>query len=145
MQPHAFIVGAVTGDHVIIEIFDYENKSAQDKVQANLLKAAFSVSAGSWGGSHKHVAFSTGEIRDFREQLEKVVKDTNNQARFEPLESYLILKITGDAQGHIEVSGVAFDRPEGLNAIAFNWPLEVSALRPLVEQLKNIEKVFPTV
>ena len=141
----AFTVGSRASDYVTIEVLGYDDAKADDKVRANWLRAAVVVSAGAWSGRLVQVAFTTREFMHFKEQVQALIKHGKGQASFEPMESYLILRLSADGTGRLEISGVAFDRPDGHNALAFNWGEDSALLKPLLERLKDIEHAFPVV
>jgi hypothetical protein len=101
------------------------------------------VSAGVWSGRVRDAYITTTEITEFREQLEQVIDGQRVDAQLEPMEPHLVLKLALEENGRVEVSGVAFDEPEGVNAIVFNWEIEAKALKGVLKQLKEIEGKYP--
>lgn len=145
MNFQTFIVGRVGADHVAVDVLGYERAASSDPFESNWLRAEISVSAGQWHGKIAKAFFTTHEIQHFRVELEKLAKGSIPFAELNPMEHNLILKLSGDGQGNLEVSGVAFDNPGGFNALAFNWVLDTSCLPELVRQLKELEKTFPII
>jgi hypothetical protein len=139
----SFVVGALEANHVAVKIFGYEAPLEAEAKDANWLSAEIRVSAGSWSGRVRDAFITTAEIRAFRENAEKFVAGAVTEANFEPMEPHLILKLSADSGERVQVSGVAFDQPEGVNAIAFNWQVEPAQLHLLVKQLKSVEEEFP--
>ncbi len=143
MNYQTFIVGRVGSDHVAVDVLGYEKAGSSHPFESNWLRAEVSVSAGGWQGKIPKAFFTTQEVQHFRLALEKLLKEPKGTAELNPMEHNLILKLSGDGQGNLEVSGVAFDNPGGFNALAFNWLLDQSCLPELIRQLKELEKTFP--
>jgi hypothetical protein len=143
MPNRTFVVGALEGNHVAITIFGYENPQAVDAADANWLSAEIAVSAGGWSGRVRNAYFSTAEIAEFRDQVDRLAGGRQSEANLEPMEPHLILKLASEASGKLQVSGVAFDQPDGVNALAFNWLADFRQLKALSKQLADIEKAYP--
>jgi hypothetical protein len=144
MPYKSFVIGALEGDHVAVKVFGYEYPEIQEDAEAsNWLCAEISVSAGVWGGRVRDAYISTRELAALREQVQRLASGDSQEANFEPMEPHLILKLATEGHGKIEVSGVAFDEPEGVNAIAFNWLMDPKQLKSLLHQLREIEGDYP--
>jgi hypothetical protein len=143
MPNKSFVIGSLEHDHVAVKVFGYEYPLIQDPEDANWLCVEISVSAGAWNGRVRDAFVTTAEVKSLHDQLEELVGGKRNEAMFEPMEPHLIIKIATETDGRIEVSGVAFDRPEGVNAIAFNWLVDLKQLKTLLHQLRDLEKEYP--
>jgi hypothetical protein len=142
MPNKTFVIGALEGNYVALKIFGYEHPQGSESTEVNWLAAELSVSAGGWGGRVRDASLTTGEVRDFRMQVEELVAGKRDEAHLEPIEPHLVLKLAAEGD-KVEVSGVAFDRPHGVNAIAFNWIIDQKHLKSLVKQLHEVEGEFP--
>src|SRR4051812_35745790 len=116
MPNKSFIIGALTGNHVAIKIFGYDVPQESEPNEVNWLCAELSVSAGAWAGRVRQAYVTTSEVREFREQVEQLAAGQSTLAHLEPMEPHLVLKLASEPNGRVEVSGVAFDEPEGVNA-----------------------------
>ena len=143
MPNKSFVIGVLEGNHVAVTVFGYESPQAVEAADANWLSAEIAVSAGAWNGRIRNAYFTTAEIADFRDQAERLASGKELEANLEPMEPYLILKLATEASGKLQVSGVAFDQPDGVNAVAFNWLADFKQLKALAKQLDEIEKAFP--
>jgi hypothetical protein len=143
MPNKSFVIGALEGNHVAIKIFGYEHPQAAEHSEANWLSAELNVWAGVWGGKVRDASLTTSEVRDFRLQVEELAAGKRDEAHLEPIEPHLVLKLASEGDGRVEVSGVAFDQPQGVNAIAFNWIMEHKLLKVLARQLHEVEDEYP--
>jgi hypothetical protein len=143
MPSKSFVIGALEGNYVAVKVFGYEAPKADEAKDANWLCAEISVSAGAWSGRVRDAFVTTAEIARFRDQLEILIQGKSKEAHFEPMEPHLILKISAEPGGKVQVSGVAFDEPEGVNALAFNWLADPKQLKNVVKQISEIESEFP--
>jgi hypothetical protein len=143
MSNKSFVIGALEGNYVAIKIFGYEHPQSAEHSEANWLSAELRVAAGVWGGRVRDASLTTSEVRDFRLQVEELAEEKRDEAHLEPIEPHLVLKLASEGDGRVEVSGVAFDQPQGVNAIAFNWIMDHKALQALARQLREVEEEFP--
>ena len=143
MNTKSILIGLAAGDHLAVDVMGYEYEKAGDRQDLNWLKSDLAVQAGTWSGKVRKAFFTTTELRRFREDVEALVRTKKGEARLEPMEPYVALKLSGDGTGVLEVSGVAFDSVGGVNALAFNWTEDIASAEDLVRQLKIVEKAFP--
>lgn len=144
MPNKSFIIGAKSANHVSIKVFGYEVPQHAAANELNWLCVELDVSAGAWSGRVRDAYVTTIEVKEFREQVEQLMAGQRAEAHLEPMEPHLVLKLASEPNGRVEVSGVAFDEPEGVNAIAFNWEIDLKDLKGLSKQLKDIEAAYPT-
>ena len=144
MPNKSFTVGALASNHVSVKVFGYEVPQDSAASERNWLCAELSVSAGAWSGRVREAYVTASEVREFREQVEELMAGKRAEAQLEPMEPHLVLKLAAEANGRVEVSGVAFDEPEGVNAIAFNWEIDLKDLKNLSRQLRDIEGAWPS-
>jgi hypothetical protein len=142
MQSPSFVIGALDGNHLNFKVFGYESPLENKGHDANWLSVELSVAAGCWTGRVRNAFLTTQEVHILRERLDDLLKDKVTELSFEPMEPHVVLKLVKDGN-HIEASGVAFDNPEGVNAIAFNWMVDNKQLKSLQGQLREVESAFP--
>ncbi len=119
--------------------------TSTDSDDGNWLSSRITVSAGVWAGSFD-AHLRAEEFAAFRQQCERLYEALRGTAVFHPLEPWLLLTLTGDAKGHIELAGEAIDHVGWGNQLSFKYlELDQSFLPPLIAQLREVEKNFPVV
>jgi hypothetical protein len=114
------LIGMKSGDHVLIE--------PNPKVVSGGFQAEITVRCGPWNGRYT-AHFMVGELNKFGKDVEHVYNNEKCAAALKPLDPYLVMTLTGDGHGHIEVSGEARQKPGIKTGLEFHFEMEQEELK----------------
>jgi len=123
-----------------IEFLQYESNHDWDK---NWVKTKLTIKGGNFSGQYTG-EIMTVEFEKFKQEISQLYDNLKGTARFNDIEGYLDLKISGDGLGHFEVNVAACDKP-GIfgNKLKFSMTFDQTEINELIRQLDSIVKEFP--
>jgi hypothetical protein len=128
----AIVIGKPGADHIEIAV------SGRHPVEP-WLTGTLRVSAGPWR-AEIGASFYKGELRQFATEIEKLHRELIGSAHFSPMEPTLVLKLTGDGKGHIEVSAKAQDlRSSNAASLMFTLELDQTELLAIAAALRSAD------
>ena len=84
------------------------------------------------------------ELKDLREQLQRLYRDQEGEASFTTMENWVEVSFHRDALGHVQVSGELFDSPGRMgNSVRFRIALDQTYLPPIIDALETAETSWP--
>jgi hypothetical protein len=132
-MPEEILFGNKGGDYVAIRPVQY---GREDWVAAEVR-----IACGGWSGSLK-TSFMKGELGSLAEQLGTLQEDLSAAVEFEPLESYIKLRFSGDGKGHIHVQGEAYSKFSIDTQLSFAFDIDQTYLRSIVNSLLGVESAW---
>jgi hypothetical protein len=142
-------IGQSKREFVELSVLRRTHPTLKDFWDGNWLTCRVSIKAGAWSGSFE-ANLRAEEFESLRNQLEKLYGKVKGEAvfdaRFEPLEPWINLKLRGDGVGHIIVEGEAVDHLGWGNSLRFRLAeLDQTFLPDVISQVKEVEAAFPVV
>lgn len=125
-----------------LELIKYDSDLDWDK---NWVKTNVTVKGGKFSGQYSG-DFMTVDFAKFKQELSLLYNNLKGTAKFNDLEGYLELKITGDGIGHFGVDVKACDHP-GIYAseLTFTMGFDQTVIKDLINQLDIITQQFPII
>lgn len=80
-----------------------------------------------------------GELRRFAEEVRQLHRTLVGTASLNPIEPNIVMTLTGDGKGHVKVEGVARNRFETRNSLAFDFEIDQTFLVGLAEGLEKAD------
>jgi len=135
-------IGSPTGEHVSIEVLSYQYPDLTDVDDGNWLFSQISVRAGMWQGSVQ-ATLRTEDFPEFYRQIKELYQNPVSTAKYETLEGWLNLTLSGDRFGHINIEGSALDAPGIGNELRFHFQIDQSYLPAILASLEALEAEYP--
>lgn len=138
------LIGRQGADHVALSVVSRPYADAGDDWDVDWLVAPVEISVGSFRGSIRTL-LRASELQRFRLALEELDKTAKGQAKFESIETWLMLSLAATTLGALEVSGEVLDQPGMGNRLRF-WlrsDLAIADVRGWIRSLKAIEAAYP--
>jgi hypothetical protein len=129
-------------DLVTVKILGRMHPGADDYWDGNWLLSPIEIQVGGFSGEVP-AGLRSEELRRFREQLERLYRTLEGEARLESIEEWILLVCQGDGMGHINVKGFVRDRPGIGNRLNFDLCFDQTHLPSLLDQLRKIEAAYP--
>lgn len=129
---------------VTVEVFGYENPSAEDISDANWIRCQVKVKIGEREFSADFPAsLTTHDFAQFREELDTVLGSLDGTASFLTDEEALCLSVVVHGTGRAEVKGVAqvCDNPQA--SLNFSFESDQSFLNQTLHDLQALIEKFP--
>jgi hypothetical protein len=133
------------GNVIQIEVFGYERPDANDKYDANWLRARCSVAVAEFS-TVLRLALVTHDFARFAGELEQAVQLLKGTATFSTVEAGLAIEIKFTTAGHAEVFGSARSQTSfapDQSVLSFSFETDQSFLAQTVRELKIIMSRFP--
>lgn len=92
-----------------------------------------------WSGKMKGCSFMRGELRGFANDVRQLHRTLLGIAKLDPIEPNVTLTLTGDGKGHVRVEGLARNRFETRNSLAFDFEIDQTFLMGLAEGLERAD------
>lgn len=119
-----------------IHIVSYPEESKQwpyeDWIVVNIR-----LGAGGFQGSFA-AYFESRDFVQLRADLERLYKNLNGFASFEPTEEQLVMRIEGDGKGHFEAQCVAIDRAGDGNELSFTLQFDQTYIPRMLNDLDKV-------
>jgi hypothetical protein len=80
-----------------------------------------------------------GELRSFGQEIRTLHRDLTGTAELQPREPNLILTLTGDGKGHVEVEGEAINHFERGTRLHFRFDIDQTFLMGIAEALSDAD------
>ncbi|WP_052273527.1 hypothetical protein [Flavihumibacter solisilvae] len=130
------------GDIIRIEPINLINPNTDLDWDRNWIKTQVTVKGGAFSGQFV-AEFMTTDFEIFKQQLKQLDTNFSGSAKFEPLESQLVLTIKGDGLGHFELYCEATPEPHLGQTLSFSISFDQTQTKEYVRQLDKITKRFP--
>jgi len=130
------------GKHLRIEPTRREFPAATDYWDQNWLYANVRVQAGAFTGRYEALLRSD-EFRDFRDQLAPLYENLIGDAKFESLEEWVRIHVTGDGRGHFLARCTSRDQPGMGNTLTFEIEFDQTAVPQILRDLDELLRAFP--
>lgn len=123
-------------------LINYNSDIDYDK---NWIECDIEVCGGAFQGKYSaEIMTTTFEI--FKQELSVLYNKLNTKAKFEDLENYCLINISGDGSGKLNAKIECNDKP-GIYAanLSFEIDFDQTFLKTIINQLNHITKEFPIV
>jgi hypothetical protein len=137
-------IGGEQFEFLAITILGRSHPDARDYWDGNWVRASVEVAAGGFRGQ-VNSDLRAEELASFHRQVARLAGSLAGEARFETMEEWLSIAVTGDARGQVELSCEVRDQPGGRNRLAFRLALDQTYLQLMVAQLGQAVSRFPIV
>ena len=134
----------IKGDngYVSIDVLGYENEAASNDSDANWLSCIVEVRAGPFAGRFQ-AAVTTGDFAAFEEQLNGLLRNSMDKARFETDEDCIRFEITTNSRGAVKISGTAKSLNTDAATLSFTLQSDQSALVGVMAAVRSTIDSFP--
>jgi hypothetical protein len=130
------------GDIIRIEPIQATDNNPRIDTDDYWIKSKVIVKGGAFSGIYS-AEFTAADFLLFKRDIERLYREFNGTAKFEPLEGQLILDIHGDGLGHFEVTCKATDQLSNGKTLSFVITFDQTELPLLKNQLEKITTAFP--
>ena len=137
-----FSFGHSEHERVEIDVLGYERSPIGEYYDDNWLTVKASVQAGGFHGKINAAIF-TDELAAFLPKLRALYEKLYGGAEFTTMEGQILLRLTGDGLGHIELHGELKDQAGIGNCLTFTLRLDQTMLVTSINQLEKIVAAFP--
>jgi hypothetical protein len=103
------------------------------------IKCAVTIKGGAFSGQYL-AEFMTYDFESLKSDFERLDRDFNGSAKFDPIEQQLVLQITGDGLGHFTVQCTASDKTGFGARLSYELSFDQTELKRLIHQLDQITK-----
>lgn len=140
--PMQFSFGHSKNERIEVEVFGYEREPVGEYYDDNWLTVEIRVWAGGFRGSTS-ASLLTHELNQFLPPLRSLYESLAGTAEFKTMEEQLGLRLSGDGQGHIALSGEIYDQPGIGNRLQFSLSLDQTLLAKSIRELEQVVAAFP--
>jgi len=138
-----FSFGHSEHERVEIDVLGYEYSSVSEYYEdGNWLTVKAAVWAGGFHGKINAAIF-TDELAHFLPELRSLYDKLHGVAEFITVEGQILLRLTGDGLGHIELHGELKDQAGIGNCLTFTLHLDQTMLVNPIDELEKIMAKFP--
>ena len=134
-------IGCSENEQVEIIINQYEHTPTGDSFDDNWLLCTVNVSFGNFTGTFG-ASFQSQDFIKFTQELKKLYACLKGTATFSSLEEQLEIKLTGNGNGGIELTGMCMDSVGVGNQLSFSTELDQTYLPSSIAELEEILKGF---
>lgn len=138
----SFTLGPAQGDHIAIHAYAYERTPSGEFYDDNWLSCEVDIRAGAFAGRYP-ASVLTADFDDLRQDLERLHRDLQGTASFEPMEHPLRIDFRCDGLGHVHATGIAMDQPGQGQALHFSLSFDQTELGEALVGLQSIMQAFP--
>lgn len=137
-----FVIGSES-ENLTIRVLRRSSDDA-DYWEGNWLFAEISVAFRSFRANVPASLWTTDFVQ-FREGLRHVHANLAGQCRFDTLEHWLTIDVTGDGRGHFEALCTLRDDPNFSTLFKFQLDFDQTELPAMIRALDRIVELFPVV
>jgi hypothetical protein len=137
-----FCFGQSQHERIDVDVLRYERAPTGEYHDDNWLTVEIQICVGGFRGK-TGAAILTGELVAFMSQLRPLFETLQGSAQFATLEEQLILRLTGDGKGHIQLHGEMADQPGIGNRLYFTLQFDKSQLGESIRALETVISKFP--
>ena len=137
-----FAFGPSEQERITIDVRSYERPASGEYWDDNWLVTNISVVVGGFCG-RVGANIMTAELVRFSEELYVLYERLTGTAEFTTLEGQLLLKLTGDGRGHIQLEGQVLDQAGIGNRLSFALDFDQTFLPQSMRDLDSILHAFP--
>jgi hypothetical protein len=137
-----FTFGHSEHERVEIDVFGYERSPVGEYYDDNWLTVKAAVQAGGFYGKINAAIF-TDELAGFLPKLRALYEKLEGVAEFTTMEGQILLRLTGDGLGHIELHGELEDQAGIGNCLTFTLRLDQTMLLTSINELEKVVAAFP--
>ena len=137
-----FSFGQAQHERIEVDVLRYERAPTGEYHDDNWLTVEIQICVGGFRGE-AGAAILTGELVAFMSQLRPLFETLRGSAEFATLEEQLILRLTGDGKGHIQLRGEMADQPGIGNRLHFTLQFDQSQLGESIRALETVISKFP--
>jgi hypothetical protein len=127
---------------VRIEVFGYENPTAQESSDANWLTCRVEVRVRSFSGQ-VDAAFTTQDFAAFGRCLRSAVAEVKGAAAFETDENALQLNVEFTRTGAVRVSGTLREADRPQTSLTFSFESDQTFISRTADALDELTRRFP--
>jgi len=138
----SFAIGTNKREMVAITVLNYERSPVGEFYDDNWLLCEVSVQVGAFSGKFQ-ANFLTSELEGLLQALRKLHQELRGDYIFEPLEEQLILRVSCDNLGHIQIDGEAMDQAGIGHKLTFGFSLDQTYLSATLRELSDVVQAFP--
>jgi hypothetical protein len=136
--------GGAEAEYLALTVHGRNIPDSTDFWDGNWLWCTAEARAGAFRGSVDGV-LRNEDLARFLGRLEELIRRLTGVARFDTLDGWLDVQLTGDGRGHIEARCQLCDSPAGGNSLEFRLSLDQTYLPPLAAQVRTALAAFPVV
>jgi hypothetical protein len=137
-------IRAEGGGFLNITLLGRSHPGAADYWDGNWLRAAVKVEAGGFRGSVSG-DLRANELAQFLHQFAGLQKSLQGTAKFETMEGWLSIQVTGDGRGHMEFRCTVLDEPGVGNSLDCTLASDQSFTATTIAELAEAVQEFPVV
>jgi len=137
-----FSFGQSQHERLEVDVLRYERSPVGEYHDDNWLTVQVRVCIGGFRGT-VDAAIVADELAAFLGQLRPLYDTLRGTAEFVTLEGQLLLRLTGDGKGHIELVGEVADQPGIGNRLHFTLQFDQSQLGSSIHDLERVTSEFP--
>jgi len=137
-----FSFGQSEQERIEIDVLSYEREPLGDFYDDNWLIVETRVWVGGFQGK-VGATFITSELVKFASELRLLFNTLKGTAEFSTMEGQLLLRLTGDGKGHIEIFGEILDRAGVGNNLHFALHIDQTQLEISLRELEGVIFRFP--
>ena len=134
-------IGCSENEHVEIIINQFERTPTGDSFDDNWLLCTVNVSFGNFTGTFG-ASFQSYDFIQFTQELKKLYASLKGTATFSTMEGQLEIKLTGNGNGGIELTGMCMDSVGVGNQLSFGTVLDQTYLPSSITELEEILNGF---
>ncbi|MCE0498621.1 MAG: hypothetical protein LV481_11815 [Methylacidiphilales bacterium] len=137
-----FSFGQSERERIEVDVLNYERSPIGEYYDDNWLTIKIGVHAGGFHGKAE-AAILTFELVKFASDLRPLFETLRGTAEFSTMEEQLSLRLTGDGNGHVELSGEVEDQAGIGNRLKFKLQIDQSQLGASIRELEEVTTKFP--
>jgi hypothetical protein len=137
-----FSFGQSERERIEVDVHGCEGLQPGANWYDNWLAIDIRVQAGGFQGEVAAQIVSDELVR-FVSQLRPLYESLTGSAEFSTMEGQLSLRLVGDGNGHIDLSGEVRDRTDG-NRLLFRLQFDQTQLRASICELERVTSQFPS-
>ncbi|MCL5773494.1 MAG: hypothetical protein M1536_03860 [Firmicutes bacterium] len=130
------------GARLSIEVFNYENSSAQNISDANWLKCRVVLNIYPFSGNFD-ASFTTQDFVRFLDDLRKILSELSGTASFLTDEDTLRLTVKMEKTGGVQISGIAEVSDQTHVTLSFSFKSDQTFVSQTYRELEAIVLQFP--
>lgn len=137
-------IGGERREYVCISPLSRSHPDRHDYWDGNWITCEIQIVAGGFRGAFR-ADLRSEEFVPLLQGLQRVSRTLEGTAHFTTMEDQLALVFTGDAKGHVRVTGEASDDAGTGNHLEFALELDQTYLPAICRSLQNLLAAFPVV
>jgi hypothetical protein len=136
------LIGDSGAQHVLIRPLSRSHPDLFDQRDGNWIDCELQIVVGGFRGDVR-ANLRSEEFQTFLEEVRGLIQTLEGTASFTTMEGQIVLYLSGDGQGHVQVSGEAIDAAATGNRLQFAFDVDQTNLEAVCQSLENLLTAFP--